>query len=303
MNERLRTRLQFSALVGCLLLLGASGSALGQYVRPNAPGDRELDGAGWEGRRLLAQLLWVKTHAVLHAGVEERDARPGESKTRAGEFHQHGGASKQEIETPEPGHEEPSHEGHGHDEHGEEGHVFVIPPAREDFRGVLGDLERAVKPYAGTDGKLYGKDTSQTLPFYRLMTWADPHFIQGYTVGSTFINKVGKETRSALQFLLEGERFNPDSFEIQTELGHLYLVYEHDYAAAEKHLQRAISLLPHRKLTEMEEEARMDACRWLALDYVQWDKPAEAVQFSLRARAQFGPDATLDHVIQRHGKK
>jgi len=298
MNDRLRTRFQFSALVGCLLLLGASGNALGQYVRPNAPGDGELNGAGWEGRRLLAQLLWVKTHAVLHAGVEERDARPGEAQSRAGEFHQHGGASEPEPETAEPGHDE-----HGHDEHGEEGHVFVIPPAREDFRGALGDLERAVKPYAGTDGKLYSKDSSQTLPFYRLMTWVDPHFIQGYTIGSTFINKVGKETGPAIQFLLEGERFNPDSFEIQTELGHLYLVYQHDYAAAEKHLRRAIALLPRRTLTELEDETRIDAYRWLALNYVQWEKPAEAVRFARETRAQCGPDATLDHIIQRQGKK
>lgn len=303
MTERLRIRLQFSALLGALLLLGASGGALGQYIRPNAPGDRELDGAGWEGRRLLAQLLWVKTHAVLHAGVEEREARPGEAKTRAGEFHQHGGASKQEIQPAEQGHDEHATDEHGHDEHGEEGHVFVIPPAREDFRGVLGDLERAVKPYAGTDGKLYGKDSSQTLPFYRLMTWADPHFIQGYTVGSTFINKVGKEPDAAIQFLLEGARFNPDSFEVQTELGHLYLVHKHDYAAAEKHLRQAIALLPHRKLTEMEDEARSDAYRWLALNYVQWNKPQEAVRFAHEARVLLGPDATLDHVIQRGGKK
>jgi tetratricopeptide (TPR) repeat protein len=301
MNERFRTRLQFGGLLGVLLLLGASGGALGQYVRPNAPGDRELNGAGWEGRRLIAQLLWVKTHAVLHAGVEERAARPGEEKSRAGEFHAHGGASGQEVQPAEAGHAEHADE-HGHDEH-EEGHVFVIPPAREDFRGVLGDLERAVKPYSGTDGKLYSKDANQTLPFYRLMTWSDPHFIQGYTVGSTFINKVGREPDAAIQFLLEGERFNPDSFEIQTELGHLYLVYKKDYASAEKHLLRSIALLPQRKLTEMEDEARTDAYRWLALNYVQWEKPAEAVRLAREARSLLGPDATLDHILERNGKK
>jgi hypothetical protein len=300
MNDQLRTRLQFGALLGALLLLGASGNAVGQYVRPDAPGDSQLDGAGWEGRRLFAQLLWVKTHAVLHAGVEEREARSGEAKTRAGEFHEHGGGgeAKQEAEVTEPGHDE-----HGHEEHGEAGHVFVIPPAREDFRGVLGDLERAVKPYAGADGKMYSKDASQTLPFYRLMTWADPHFIQGYTIGSTFINNAGKGTDGALQFLLEGERFNPNSFEIQTELGHLYLVYKHDYAAAERHLRHAIRSLPQRKLTELEDEARTDAYRWLALDLVQWEKPVEAVRLAREARALVGPDATLDHVLQRKGKK
>jgi hypothetical protein len=114
---------------------------------------------------------------------------------------------------------------------------------------------------------------------------------------------MGREPEAAIQFLLEGERFNPDSFEIETELGHLYLVEKKDYASAEKHLLRAIVLLPHRKLTELEDEARSDAYRWLALNYVQWEKPAEAVRLARDARVLLGPDATLDHVLQRHGKK
>ncbi|MCC2667615.1 MAG: hypothetical protein K0Q72_86 [Armatimonadetes bacterium] len=343
MNERLRTRIQFCALVLSLLAVGASSSALAALVRPSAPGDEALNGAGWEGRRLIAQMLWVKTHAVLHAGAEERTARPGEEKTRSGEFHRHGGEGDDhhDGESPEEHaahagdgdhagespaeHAAHSGDGEGHhagetpeehaahageasergDEHGEDGHVLVIPPASEDFRGPLGDLERAVKPYSGADGQLYSKDSSQTLPFYRLMTWADPHYIQGYTVGSTFINKMGKnpDPTAALEFLEEGARFNPRSFEIQTELGHLYLVYRKDYAAAERHLRRALDLIPTRKLTDLEDEARTDAIRWLALNYVQWGKADEAVRLARYGRGLIGPDAALDHIIARKGQK
>lgn len=289
------------ALTGALAVLGAGGGAMASLTRPAAPGDEALNGASWEGRRLLAQMLWVKTHAVLHAGAEERAARPGEEKTRAGEYHRHGGG----------GEAKGAHDGHEHAEgevceaaHEDEGgHVLVIPPASEDFRGVLGDLERSVKPYAGADGKMYSKDSSQTIPFYRLMTWADPHYIQGYTVGSTFINKVGQETDEALKFLHEGERYNPTSFEIQTELGHLYLVYKKDYAAAEKHLRRALELIPKRELTEVEAEARTDAYRWLALTYVEWGKPQEALNVARHGRMLIGADPTLDGVLARKGTR
>jgi len=310
--------LRLAALVAALALLGGGGSALADLIRPSAPGDQALNGAGWEGRRLLAQMLWVKTHSVLHAGAEERAAKPGEEKTRGAEYHEHGASGEHhEGETAEEhaahaaGGAEDSHAGHAHAE-GEAcelaageagGHVLVIPPAHEDFRGVLGDLERNIKPYSGADGKMFSKDSSQTIPFYRLMTWADPHYIQGYTVGSTFINKVGKETDAALTFLHEGAKFNPTSFEIQTELGHIYLVYKKDYAAAEKHLLRAVELLPKGKLTDLEEEGRTDAYRWLALNYVQWEKPADAVRLARQGLAVIGHDPSLDLIIQRNGAK
>jgi tetratricopeptide (TPR) repeat protein len=122
-------------------------------------------------------------------------------------------------------------------------------------------------------------------------------------VGSTFINKVGKDPDAALAFLHEGERFNPQSFEVQTELGHVYLVYKRDYARAERHLRKALDLLPRRKLTELEEEARTDAIRWLALNYVEWEKPAEAVRLARYGRELIGPDASLDLVLERKGRK
>lgn len=285
-----RAGLRLALYLGALLLLGSLAPELPPAVR-GGDGPAALNGAGWEGRRLVAQLLWAKTHAVLHAGMEERAARPGEARTRS-EFHSHSGESPAE-------HAE--HE--GHDEHEEEGHVLVIPPAREDFRGILGDLERAVKPYLGADGKMYEKDADQTVPFYRLMTWADPHFIQGYTVGATFLCRAGEYTDRALEFLREGERYNPESPEIQTELGHFYVVYKKDYARAERHLRRALQLFARaQKLDELQKDALIDAHRWLALGYVEWGKPREAVAVA-RAGLRVEPqDPTFRHVLQFHGR-
>jgi hypothetical protein len=277
-------------------------------VKPVASAGAALDGAGWEGRRLLAQLLWVKSHTVLHAGAEERAARPGEQLTRAAEMHRHGASAPEEGHE-EPGHEEPGHDGHeGHDGHDEHGHknayVLVIPPKREDFRGPIGDLERAVKPYADAKGRLFGKDPDQTVPFYRLMTWADPHFIQGYVVGAGFVCKAGRFPDQGLRFLHEGERYNPASPEIQTELGHFYLVYKRDYANAEKHLRQAIALVPKQgKLTEWQTEAQQDAYRWLALTYRNWGKPKEALATAHEGVKVIGPDLTLHHIMETAGRR
>jgi hypothetical protein len=280
--------LRLVTLTAALCLLGAGADSVRRATQPAPEGSPELSTAGWEGRRLMAQFLWIKTHAVLHAGVEEREARPGEKETRAGEYHTHGAK--------EGGH------GHGDGDDDEDGHVLSIPPPQEDFRGVLGDLEREVKPYKGKDGRLFSKDSEQTIPFYRLMTWTDPHFIQGYTIGATFIARAGQFADKGLQFLHEGERNNPRSFEIQTELGRFYLVYKHDYPTAERYLRRAVQLIPQdRKLTDLEDDERMDAYHWLALTYVEWKRPTDAVKVARQGIAALGSDRMLKKVVDRRG--
>ena len=303
--DAVKAVLLLAALVG----LGAIGSSFETTMRP--PADRAQNGAAWEGRRLLAQILWLKTHAIIHAGVEERDARPGEVVTAANAAHpEHLGHSHDEHQGHDAAHELEAHEGEqeGHaDEHGdgdEAREVLTIPSAATDFRGILGDLERTTKPYMGVKGERYEKDADQTVPFYRLMTWADPHFIQGYTVGATFLCRAGKHVKAGIDFLLEGERNNPDSFEIQTELGHFYLVYQKDYPTAERHLRRALELLPQgRELTEPESEERADAYRWLALTYREWNRPADALQVAHRGLKVLGEDPTLHLILTHHGKR
>lgn len=291
---RFATGLRVGVYIAALIGLGAIGSILSPAVREGQPGDPAQNGAGWEGRRLIAQLLWVKTHAVLHAGMEEREARAGEGQDLPG-YHTHG---KHGEEKAEGG----SHSGAG--EHADEdGHVPVILSARRDFRGFLGDLERQVKPYLASDGQEFSKDPEQTVPFYRLMTWADPHFIQGYTLGATFIAKGGKYADRGIQFLLEGERANPHSFEIQTELGHFYLVYKKDPARAEAHLVRAIQLAPpHDKQSEGEQESFLDAYHWLVLAYVKSGQPEQAVRLAKQGLRYVAHDPTFSHVLKYHGR-
>ena len=282
-RPRAHDSLRLALCLLALVALGAAGSALHPQLS-SAPA-AGLDGAGWEGRRMIAQVLWAKSHAVMHAGVEERQARSGEAESRAGEFHAHGKAG-------------------GTDEHDHEeaGHVYVIPPARDDFRGLLGNLERNVKPYLAPNGRPYTKGNDQTVPFYRLMTWADPHFIPGYTVGAFFLADAGRGADQALEFLREGARHNPTSFEIQVELGHAYLIYKKAPERAIPHLRRAMALVPPRELTEVEQEAHLNAYRWLAYCHVRAGQPAEALKVAREGLRIWPGDVTFRTVVRDRGE-
>ena len=307
LSGRVRTAVRLTVLLGLLAALGYGGDT----VRPQLFGHSGLngatiDGASWEGRRLIAQLLWGRAHAVLHAGVEERDARAGEAQTRKNEFHGHDDHADKADPHDHAGHDHAAHDSHeahyegdGHSEEEHAGHVLVIPPKHEDFRGVLGDLERAVKPYLAADGKPYSKDPDQAIPLYRLMTMADPHFVQAYTVGAAFIARGGAHADQGLAFLREGERNNPDSFEIQTEIGHFLLVYKKLPREAIVHLEKARAKIPSgRELTDIETDAREDAYRWLTYAYRAVGDRAKVREVASEGLKVLGEDGVLERLAK-----
>ncbi len=292
----LRTALRAALLIALLAALGYGGDTLRpQLFGHGGQSSAAMNGASWEGRRLIAQLLWGQAHAILHAGVQERDARKGEAVTRKNEFHGHDDHADHDEHDDHDGHDE--HAGETEEEHA--GHVLVIPPKREDFRGVLGDLERTVKPYLAPDGKPYAKDPDQALPLYRLMTMADPHFTQGYTTGATFIARGGSRMDEGLAFLREGERHNPDSFEIQTEIGHFLLIYKKQPEAAIGYLEKARAALPAgRPLTDIESDAREDTYRWLAYAYRAVGNQSKVCEVAKEGLTILGEDKVLERLAR-----
>jgi hypothetical protein len=286
-SDRFRTGLRLAGLIALLAALGYGGDALRPQLFGGGQSGAAMEGASWEGRRLTAQVLWGQAHAVLHAGVEEREARAGEAQTRQNEFHGHDDHAD---------HYEAANLAEG--EH-EAGHVLVIPPKHEDFRGVLGDLERTVKPYTAPDGKPYAKDPDQAIPLYRLMTMADPHFVQAYTTGATFIARGGARAEEGLAFLREGERHNPESFEIQMELGHFALIYGKRPREAIRRLERARAGLPTgRPLNDLETDARADTYHWLAYAYRAVGDKARVREVAAEGVRVMGEDRLLERLAK-----
>jgi len=68
----------------------------------------------------------------------------------------------------------------------------------------------------------------EILPWLKLSAELDPHRVDTYTVAAYWLRRELGKPAEAEQFLREGERNNPDSYEILFELGRLYNENYHD---------------------------------------------------------------------------
>jgi tetratricopeptide (TPR) repeat protein len=213
-------------------------------------------------RSSMADFLWMKADRYLHNGVEFRGMTDSEKQT--------GDADKVSGAGGDRGH---------HNE------TTVVPSAQHDWRGGLGSIERQVRPYKDMSNHTV-EDPRQALPLFRLMTFSNPHFVPAYIAGASLLGHQPGKIEEGLQFLREGEANNPDSIEIQTELGELITVKQRRYDEALPHLKKAIALTAARDpktLTEDEEEAYQNAFRWTVLNRREAGDPAAA-----RAAAEAG---------------
>lgn len=211
----------------------ASASLLGQF---------RTSISGW---------LWLRTDLYLHNGVSMRPLTEAErSKGISGV-----GSSDN---TDNALHDDASV-------------VTVIPSAERDFRGFFGDLERATKAYKDMKNHSHN-DPRQALPLFRLMTWIDPHFINGWVVGSSVIARDHNESayRKAIDYLEQGLEKNPENISIQNQMGTVYLTKLRDFRRAVPLFESAISSRKGQAIAQFDpddQESLEWAYRWLALCY------------------------------------
>jgi len=247
------------------LALGSGASRLAREIRL-PPGARSpLGSLVQQARAAAADHLWRQVETTMHAGVEMRTHHDADE--------------------------------HPHQERHHSDLTTAIRSAAADFRGPLGHLERQIRPYFTVEGHFH-ESPEKTIPLFRLMTWADPTFVPGYTVGASILCAAGRQVDDAIAFLHEGERFNPESVEIQTELGRYYVYYKRDYVSGERHLRRALELA-RRSIPRTEEEAQAvrDAYRWLVLAYQNKARREDALATAREGRRLFGPDVIFDRIL------
>ncbi len=248
-------------------------------------------------RTSVSAWMFFHTDLYLHNGVEMRPLTDAE---RAAGLKGVGGSERKEDEL-----------------HDDSAIVTVIPTPERDFRGVLGDVERATSAYRDMRGHKHN-DPKTALPLFRLMTLLDPRFVAGWTTGAMVISRERGEAgaKKALAFLHEGLESNPESVEIVGAIGKLHLTrfqridpdgtIHRDLAAARPWYVRALALTTARRarLTPEERDAAIENARFAALLERDAGDPAALRRVLGTALALFPDDPILRNVAEgKHAGK
>lgn len=242
-------------------------------------------------RTSISSFLFLRADLYLHGGVEMRPlSKQEEDAGRKGVGH---AAEESELMN---------------DDH----IVTVIPSKQDDFRGIFGDVERAVASYKDMKGH-HHQSPSQTLPLFRLMTWVDPQFIEGWTTAGyviMFDKKPGCVEKS-LDLLQQGLAANPESIAILGQISYCYLrnIDEigwkgKDYSRALPYLEKArvIGLNNYKILSDKEKEALEENYRRISVCYRELGRYQAMKQVSEEGLQLFGQDASLRlHVQEAEG--
>lgn len=193
-----------------LLLTAAFGMASWLGPRFEALGGRGSGGGGimeillGDSRRLMATHFFVKADVYYHSGHYPTIFDPVNQEDRA---HLAVALTSREAEQDdEHGEDCPG----GHNEYG-----FLSPPL--DW---IDRLSRSFYPSRHTHLKV-GVDEREVLPWLRVSASLDPARPSTYTVAAYWLRHRLGRPDVAEQFLREGWRANPDSYEILFELGRL----------------------------------------------------------------------------------
>ena len=226
-------------------------------------------------RTNLSSWLWLRTDLYLHNGVEMRQLTDDEAKAGV-----EGEAAAE-----------------GHELHDESHSTTAVPPKERDFRGIFGDIERTVATTQDMHAHKH-REPAEAMPLFRLMTWADPEFTQGWLVGGMVLaqEKPGGSA-AAIAYLKEGLESNPRSMPILVDLGRLYARQLGDVKNAVTYFNRAIDSAPVGMLEEEQAETLLEAYRWSALCYRELGDATRLASVAREGLSKFRGDVILARTL------
>lgn len=282
-----------------------------------------------EVRTSMSDMMFIKTERYLHSGiayVPQADVGSLSIQSTTAAFEE-----QQEHEhAPDTGEHQPAVHTHADgtahplDEVCQPGRPTVIKQPEEDFRGFIGHLHRAVKPWQSPDQAHKHGDGIELLPWFRVMTLSDPHYVRGYSVGSWWLKR--RDPQAAWQFAEEGLRHNPEAFSIHYIKGQLQSEQARKLAgdavydppsmarfifmqARDTYAEGALLALQQRPpggsdnpdnagwSRYMEDDA-FALCRMAVLTERQYGDPEKARAMAREYLARLGADAALERLAQ-----
>ncbi len=232
------------------------------------------------GQFRMSAATWLYLHAdlYLHNGVEMRPQTSTE---------QHTGQQSAVAGTSDLG------QGEG------TGETTVIPAANQDFRGWIGDLERACGAYKDMRGHTHNPPET-AIPLFRLMTTVDPSFIPGWTMGAMIVARnTTTGPQDAVKFLKRGVEENPTEFRLRYETGFYLAAYSRSLAQAVPWFEEARKLAYTRHdLSPDESDSLRDTYRWLALCLRDMGRKREQQLVAQEGIARFSDDPVLLRLVR-----
>lgn len=83
---------------------------------------------------------------------------------------------------------------------------------------------------------------AELVPYFILITWLDPHYVDAYFIGSDIIYQQGR-TEEAIDFIKQGIAANPESADLYAGLADFYLE-ENRYEEARREFENALKYEP-----------------------------------------------------------
>lgn len=238
-----------------------------------------------EFRAGVSYLLFIKTEQYLHSGIRYRPLTEKERELGREEIHH-------EETLPEDEHEEHEH-GHSHG-------AQLVPSPQWDRRGIIGWLDRELHPYEAEGESVEHGDPKEMLPWYRLVTFANPRFVKAYVIGAFVIASYGDRLDEAERFLHEGLEMNPESIEINDALGRFLLHRKKDPAKGKPFFVKAIEIGRQKEFLSSEEEHSLKSA-YSNLALLEWKsngKPEIAEAVVKEGLERFPEDRALNHTLR-----
>jgi len=212
-------------LAGCFALATTLQPRVANW-NPRAQSGSILKVLLGDGRRLFANQFFVQADVSFHSGYYPTIFDQGNKPKTAG------------MVTEQGGHDEAAHE------------------KEMEFLGRPRDwIESFSRNFRITDHThLANGKEREILPWLKLSAEMDPQRVDTYTVASFWLRtKLGK-IQEAEDFLREGLRNNPNSYEILLELGRLYHENRHDDVRARNVWDLALARWSARNLNTKEQD-------------------------------------------------
>lgn len=223
--------------------------------------------------------LYLRADLYLHNGVEMRPLSDDEKKR---------GVQNAKAATSELG------EGEGEEE------TTVIPGSDHDFRGLVGDIERACSTYHDMHNH-HHNPLEKSMPLYRLMVWIDPSFVVGWTSGAMILGRDPIHgTEQAIRWLRDGLRQNPNDLRLDEELGYYYASRAYRPDLGLSFSLRAIKLgAVNPQLNSDQLDSLRSAYRWASLCAINLGDPELEHKISEEGLTRFPGDQVLTRGADR----